>query len=773
MLRIALMMLLAAPAFADAPVAQYLFPAGGQRGKTVAFQVGGLNLNQSCSLEMIGPGVQATPIVKRTASPWFEGPLLPLPDSQRQEDYPRPMAGSVAIAADAKLGHRYVLLRTAQGVTSPLRFVVGELPEVAEDEREGRPVAVLVALPVTANGRIYPHEDVDAWSVTLKKGQSLFVQVDANRIGSPLEAKIEVLGPGGRLMADAVGSAGHDPQLFATATDDGVHEVRITDARSDGGPSFVYRLTLTTGPAVESVFPLGGRRGRPLELELTGGGVPARATMRLPGETGKSARVAIPMERGSTPPMTFDLDDLPEVREGEIADPVRGNFLPIPSVGNGRITAAGEVDRWGFTARKGEVVEVELRAARLGSPLIGVLSIADSTGKELMRVEPTDGPDPSLRFVAPADGLFVIAVQDRFARRGGPTFAYRLRVDRPKPDFELSFASLGTAVVRGKSEKLKLAIRRTGGFNGAVSIGFHELPPGLSVPPGLMFAPGQLTLEVPIQADLAAKIEQHSIRVRGTALIPRVPLTTAMTPVVRTATWIDDASIDRARVAIAMATPYKIAGDYELKLIPRGTVYTRRYRIERNGFAGPIEIELADRQARHLQGVTGPKLIVPADKSEFDYPIALPPWMETGRTCRVCVMGTATLKDAAGIEHVVNYSSREQNDQIIAVVEPERLAIRLDRPTVLVEPNTSVELKVTVSRAKGLAGDAKIEVLVPREIAGVSAKPIAVAGEVGTLRLEFGPTARGPFVRPLTIRATVLDGGKPVIAERTIELVRP
>src|SRR5262245_27487547 len=76
-------------AFADPPQAMYLFPAGGQRGTTVKFHAGGLYLNESCSLEMIGRGVEAAPVVRRVEALWFEGPLLPLPDSQRQEDYPR------------------------------------------------------------------------------------------------------------------------------------------------------------------------------------------------------------------------------------------------------------------------------------------------------------------------------------------------------------------------------------------------------------------------------------------------------------------------------------------------------------------------------------------------------------------------------------------------------------------------------------------------------------------------------------------------------------
>ena len=44
---------------ADPPTASYVFPAGGQRGQTVAVRVGGLNLYQSCGFEMLGPGVQA------------------------------------------------------------------------------------------------------------------------------------------------------------------------------------------------------------------------------------------------------------------------------------------------------------------------------------------------------------------------------------------------------------------------------------------------------------------------------------------------------------------------------------------------------------------------------------------------------------------------------------------------------------------------------------------------------------------------------------------
>ena len=73
-------------ALADAPTAIYMFPAGGQRGTEVHFRFGGYDLHDGCPLEMTGTGVLPSQRVypaKRTL--WFEGPVIPLPDSQAQE----------------------------------------------------------------------------------------------------------------------------------------------------------------------------------------------------------------------------------------------------------------------------------------------------------------------------------------------------------------------------------------------------------------------------------------------------------------------------------------------------------------------------------------------------------------------------------------------------------------------------------------------------------------------------------------------------------------
>jgi len=767
-------LLLAASALrADPPVSMYLFPAGGERGKTVNVLAGGLFLNKTCNFEILGKGVTGPSVVHRTTSSFFEGPVLPLPESQRQQDYPRAMAAQIKIAPDAPVGPKYARLWTSQGVTALQPFIVGDLPEIVEEEIDGSPIPILVNPPVTINGRIYPHEDIDIWTVRLKKGQPLTCSVAAVSLGSPLDAYLEIRDAKGRKLVESRNGLKSDPKLSFTPSEDGDYQVHISDIRSDGGPAFVYRLTLTTGAAVDHIFPLGGKRGEKTRFEFSGIGIP----------TGTSD-VAIPTSAGSTfatrlPPGTndviLDADGLTEVRESnEQSDPARANFLPVPAVGNGRIAHPGDTGFWNIAARKGENFDVELRAHRLGSPLLGVLTVSDAAGKELVRTEAGPTGDPSLHFTAPADGSYRIAVQDRFSNRGRPAFAYRLRVDRASPGFVLQFAQPSITLVRGKPAAVKVNVTRHGNLTAPIQLMLEGLPPGVTTASPPVIAPNQATYDISLKTEETAKIQSFTLVVKGTAYQPLLPYTAMPIAITNKAVFATSGEpLDHVRVAVAIPTPFKIAGDYNSQLIPRGTLYARHFRIERKGFAGPIEIETADKQARHLQGAGGPPMTVAGDKTEFDYIVQLPPWMETGRTCRVCVMGTATVKDADGSEHVVTYTSQEQNDQIIAVVEPERLSLDLDRQTIRVEPGSEVQLGIKIARGVGLSEPALVEVEVPANFKGIDAARLELPGSAGDgkLRIRFSKEAIGPFNMPLTVRAVVKDKGLPVTAEAKVELV--
>ena len=403
------------------------------------------------------------------------------------------------------------------------------------------------------------------------------------------------------------------------------------------------------------------------------------------------------------------------------------------------------------------------------------MTLLDSSSKELARAEAGQTGDPSLRFTAASSGNYAVTVRDRFASRGGLSFAYRLRIDRPLPDFDLQFALAAVNLERGKQAPIRITAVRHGDLNVPIHLQLQGLPPGVTGPKETVIAANQSTIDVQLKAETTARIQSFELGVSGIAYQPMLPLTAMPLPIIRQANFREGEAepIERIRVAVAIPTPFKIAGDYNSQLIPRGTVYSRHYRIERKGFDGPIEIDLADGQARHLQGVAADPIVVPASTSEFDYKVSLPSWMETGRTCRVCVMGTASVKDADGSEHVVTYSSREQNDQIIAVVEPERLSLDLDRPVLRVEPGAVIELGFKIGRAEGLTAAGSVEVEAPPHLKGIESERIELpAGAVkGKITIRILKEAKGPFNAPLTVRAVVKEKGLPVTAEAKLELI--
>lgn len=754
-----------APVRAEPPAAAYIFPAGGQQGKTVAVKVGGIFLHSRCGFEMLGPGVKVSPKLERTKTIWFEGSLLPLPDSQRQEDYPKDMAGQVSITADAPLGVRYWRLWTSQGATPVHKFVIGDLPEVIEDEIDGDPVPVRVTMPVTVNGRIFPREDVDIWTVSAKKGQSVLCRADVGRLGSPLEPRLEVRDPHGRPIAESDERYGNDPVVRFVAAEDGDYQVRIHDSRFQGGQAFVYRLTMTSEPQVLHHYPLGGKRGSRLKLQLEGANLGVKeAEVDLPAIAAASVHQQLNIGGKRTNPILLEVDDLPEHLEGTAA------VITVPAICNGRIDKPGEIDAWSWSGKKGEALIFDLRAGRLGSFLDGILTVHDDKGKELARVEAAGAMlDPILQFTAPADGTYQIRVQDRFRTRGGDGFAYRLRIERPpSADFRLTLLANTITLPRKGKSPLKVAAERLGGFKEAIEIKIHGLPAGVTATP-LKLAPGQATVDLQFQADANAAIGISHLKIEGSATIGKE----LRTRVARLAMTPGAPELESLLLAVALPTPFKIKGEYVMGFAPRGSVLQRKYKIEREGYDGPIEIRLTDKQARHLQGATGPVMMVPPKESAFTYGTFLPPWMDVGRTARVCVMGTAVLKEPDGSEHEVSYSSVHQNDQLVAVVGPGQLSLELERTSLGAEPGKTMTLPVRIRRGQGLQGPVKVELVAPDHIRGVSAATVEIPADRENAELIINCQGKlaGPWNMPFTVRAVMTHQGNPVTGEATLEIV--
>jgi hypothetical protein len=101
------------------------------------------------------------------------------------------------VPADAAPGTR-LLVPVMTPLGEPLgdhSVVVGEWPEVVRKVESRQVGGVLPRLPVpgTANGRIDQPGASETWRFSAKRGQPLVVEVNARRLGSPLDSFIEVL----------------------------------------------------------------------------------------------------------------------------------------------------------------------------------------------------------------------------------------------------------------------------------------------------------------------------------------------------------------------------------------------------------------------------------------------------------------------------------------------------------------------------------------------------------------------------------------------------
>jgi hypothetical protein len=109
-------------------------------------------------------------------------------------------AVKLKVPADAAPGSR-IPVPFAAGAEAPLgapAVVVGEFPEVADPRKGGT-----LPVPGAANGVIAEAGAPQSWQFRARKGERLLIEVEARRLGSPLDSYLEVLDAAGRPLPRA------------------------------------------------------------------------------------------------------------------------------------------------------------------------------------------------------------------------------------------------------------------------------------------------------------------------------------------------------------------------------------------------------------------------------------------------------------------------------------------------------------------------------------------------------------------------------------------
>jgi Bacterial pre-peptidase C-terminal domain len=93
------------------------------------------------------------------------------------------------------------------------------------------------------SGRIDPPGELDAYRISLRKGEKHVFSLESRTFGLPLDAVLQVLDADGKILAetDDVGNS-RDPELAFTPPADGQYRVVICDLNGRGGPQYAYLL---------------------------------------------------------------------------------------------------------------------------------------------------------------------------------------------------------------------------------------------------------------------------------------------------------------------------------------------------------------------------------------------------------------------------------------------------------------------------------------------------------------------------------------------------
>ena len=407
----------------------------------------------------------------------------------------------VEVAPDATTGVRELRLVTSLGATNPLSFCIGALPEVTGLGQTGATAstAAQVGLPSVINGWI-PPGGADHYSFLAKGGAHLVIAVQARDLIPYLADAVPGWFQPIIVLHDSYGKevayADHfsfnpDPVLFCNVPQSGIYLLEIRDALYRGREDFVYRITVGEVPFVTGVFPLGGRTDFPTKIELSGWNLSGSTATMLPlREDGIHLLPAFGngFAAGCT---VFGNDSLPQITEPlhEHATNVK-----LPIVINGRLDAPGDVAHYSFTCEAGDKVIAETTARRLNSPLDSWLKVTDPSGQQVAFNDDfedkgaalqTHSADSHLVFTALKRGIYTLHLGDSEGK-GGPEYAYRLRISSPRPDFAVRIVPSCINARSGATIPVTLYALRKDGFNGPVTVALKEAPAGFLLDGGLI-----------------------------------------------------------------------------------------------------------------------------------------------------------------------------------------------------------------------------------------------------------------------------------------------
>ena len=395
---------------ADAPTippsVTYINPHGIKRGSTAVFAVDGRNIAGTQWVLFDVPGLTAkvlevkdVPEEAKVIRPGVDlGAAVPEGTKQQAKL-------ELTAAPDVEVGPHWFRLQTPLGTSNMAIFEVDSLPQIQEVEPNDSPEqSQRVELPATLVGTLSAAGDVDTYQFRGQAGEEAVFQPIAASLGSPLESVLTLRDTEGQVLARA-GEFSRNPEAILTAKlpADGWYTIAISDLERKGGWNYFYRLRAGALPYVTEVFPLGVRAGEAAEVAVKGVNLGDVRTVKVESAAYDGTWQTLPLrvktaQGEALNKVRLAVGNTPEVVESEPNNsPAQAQRVSIPVTINGHIASANakiadsaarnsrpaDEDFFRVAARKGQHLNIEVQAARLGSPLDSVVEVLDGDGREI------------------------------------------------------------------------------------------------------------------------------------------------------------------------------------------------------------------------------------------------------------------------------------------------------------------------------------------------------------------------------------------------------
>jgi hypothetical protein len=567
------------------------------------------------------------------------------------------------LAKDCELGAHGLRLVTKSGLSEYQRFFVGPFPEVDENEtqtqrNDKRETAKDVAPNVTILGRLSEPTDVDLYRVVVQKGQRVSAEIEAARLGVERgipDLHLAIYDPDGKRLAAADDSALYvqDPVLSVLAEKDGAYYVEVRHCMFNAAGE-TYRLHVGTFTRPTAIYPAGGRAGEELMVQVLGDPLGVwQQTVKLLAQPGDQAFVAVDKDGVPTSsPNRLRVSPFPNVLETEPNDSAdalsSAAAVELPAAFNGIINKAGDIDCFRFRAKKRDQFKFHALANAFGSPLDPVIWIkpvggkgnpqraADSRQNQLGQA-PGGGlnretHDPILEFTAPADGEYILGVEDERGD-GGADYVYRVEVSTeenavytyiaPEPENQNQPQARQTiAVAPGNRYTAQIAIFSTQRpFNGELELVGENLPKGVTLHAPKLTA-GMTRVPVVFEASTdatpqAALIDLLVRPVGGKGTLVSGYRQSIMMNAYGNNDYYLHTPITKLALAVTEPAPFRIeVEEPKSALVQNGEMALKFKVVREKGFDSPVTVQMDWRP----NGIsTATPVTVPANQTEGSY----------------------------------------------------------------------------------------------------------------------------------------------------------